>query len=241
MLLPFLVEKIEIDLTASCNLSCCNCSRLCNLIRGTSEDNISVQKIEKFLRDSIQLNWPWKELRITGGEPTIHPDFETIVHLLSEYKKNYNEQVSIMVFSNGICREKLASLDKTVSVFISPRERSPCFVTIAPVDLNIYDPAKNPCGVMPYCGICLAASGFYPCGQGAAVARIFNIDCAIDELAEITASKLIEIANYKLCQFCGSFFSCALINSQIRVRDFQPISQTWEKQLSLYKSKHGGE
>ena len=63
--------------------------------------NIFLEQIEKFLKQSIEKNVKWKSIRLLGGEPTLHPEIEKIVQILLEYKEKYSKECNITVVSNG--------------------------------------------------------------------------------------------------------------------------------------------
>ena len=65
------LHKIEIDITEKCNLSCKSCVRGCDNFK--SDVMISLDKIQRFVDESIELNYQWERIGIMGGEPTLHP------------------------------------------------------------------------------------------------------------------------------------------------------------------------
>jgi organic radical activating enzyme len=85
------IHSLELDITYACSFSCINCDRICNLIK--DPDIVTIDQIIKLLYESEINNYKWEKLRIVGGEPTLHPNFEDIVKVLYDYKtKNEKSQ-----------------------------------------------------------------------------------------------------------------------------------------------------
>lgn len=70
-----------LELTTLCNNSCSGCANI-QLHEARKKDGIGVQKMEKWERIIDRIK-PYAQLvRISGGEPTLHPEFKDIVRLL---------------------------------------------------------------------------------------------------------------------------------------------------------------
>lgn len=84
-------------LLTKCNLSCSHCIR--NFTENT-KDIISFAEVTNIF-DEIYTNNPKTHLILTGGEPTLHPDFFKIL----SYANNLFDHISIC--SNGVYNEKI--------------------------------------------------------------------------------------------------------------------------------------
>ena len=73
---------IEIEITYRCNLRCINCDRSCR--QAPTNEQMSVEQIQKFINESVDNNVKWERIRVMGGEPTLHPDIFEILNLLLE-------------------------------------------------------------------------------------------------------------------------------------------------------------
>jgi molybdenum cofactor biosynthesis enzyme MoaA len=91
-------RKIEIEITTRCSLACFNCDR--SIRQAASNEDINVEQIKKFLDESIRLNWKWKEIKIIGGEPTLHPYFFEILDVIKRYTE-FNSHCKIILSTNG--------------------------------------------------------------------------------------------------------------------------------------------
>ncbi len=93
-------RKVYLYLGYLCNESC----RFCGLDDSREGYNFSLDNIEQAI-DSLRTNPP-DVIEISGGEPTIHPDFFTICHKCRE-----SGAKELLVFSNGIkfANKKFAS------------------------------------------------------------------------------------------------------------------------------------
>jgi len=91
-----------IDITEKCNLGC----PTCYASSGQGSD-LSLDKIEKMMDFAIDSEYDNAEiLQISGGEPTMHPEFIEIIKLAKEKKFKY-----VMLNTNGI---KIAE-DETIA------------------------------------------------------------------------------------------------------------------------------
>ena len=85
----FYPKEIIIELTNRCNFSCPFCYKNAQK-NGNFLDYNEIAKIYHLIRGKV------KYIQLTGGEPTMHPDFEKIVELLT--------------LSDGTLREALTAL-----------------------------------------------------------------------------------------------------------------------------------
>ena len=99
---PQAMDFINIDITPVCNLRCASCNHFIDSAPGKKSDNMSLQQVQDFIKESQELKWRWSELRITGGEPSLHPDFYAILDAITEgFKNNYLPDITLKIISNG--------------------------------------------------------------------------------------------------------------------------------------------
>jgi hypothetical protein len=75
--------KVNVTLVATyrCNLKCQHCDQYCNLW-DQPESDVTLEQVARFCDDALDLPLEW--IRITGGEPTLHPQFAAIVELIDK-------------------------------------------------------------------------------------------------------------------------------------------------------------
>jgi len=101
---------INITINNYCNLSCFSCDQFVD--SAPSKDMMSLQQIKDFVKESQELGWNWEEIRITGGEPSLHPDFKEILNTLSVgLKQEYLPNITLKIISNGTGKKVRKILD----------------------------------------------------------------------------------------------------------------------------------
>jgi len=104
-------DQIEIQLTDYCNLKCVQCNVGCDIVE--SNKYVSLENVEKFVKDLIDLNVRMRRVSITGGEPTLHPLFFDVIDILKKYK-DFNDD-RILLRTNGWGEEVLEIIAKLPS------------------------------------------------------------------------------------------------------------------------------
>jgi hypothetical protein len=201
-------KRIEIDITWLCNLSCPHCNRSCP--QAPTTDHLSLQEIEGFLEASKIQNRRWEQIRILGGEPTLHPEFPAVIDLLHSYWAWSGETV-IELATNGTgarVKRTLASLPDWIQVDNTDKEHGiDHFVPFnrAPMDRVAYalTDKHNACWVAENCGMGFGPGGYYPCGPAAGIDRIFGFGAGRPQLPDDAddMEDLLEL----FCSRCGGF------------------------------------
>lgn len=241
------MDQVEIELTTVCNLHCLNCDRSTG--QAPSGEYMTVEQIKKFIRESIELNKKWKLLRVMGGEPTLHPNIIEICNLFLEYKKNHSLKTEIMLFTNGYGQrvtDTLNTIPKGIYIRNSGKESPTQFFSsynIAPVDLKDFHEKNKKnyykgCQVNEMCGLGLSRYGYYVCGAGASVDRVFGWDIGIKKLSLVKKAILRKQLSL-LCRYCGHFKNWGRTfpkGGPILV-DKEAMSESWVKAYKAYKEK----
>ncbi len=246
------LKKIEIDITYECNLKCINCNR--SSTQAPIKEGMSLELIQAFVRESIELGKKWELINILGGEPTIHRDFLAIVEeILNNYVISFSPETILQVTSNGygeLVQERLRQLphhpqliidyasfkDDKVVAYFSPFNDAP----IDHPEINQHEYHKG-CWVTSYCGIGLNQLGYYPCGVAGGIDRIFELNLGVKSLKDVDES----IANLldTFCRYCGNFSSYAVNQGNFIPRNekaalTKPVmSETWKHQYRKYNEK----
>ena len=246
------LNQIEIDITYECNLKCINCNR--SSTQAPIKEGMTVEQIENFVRESIELNKKWKLINLLGGEPSIHKDFLEIVNLiLNEYIVKHSPETILQVTSNGfgeLVQERLSKLPKHKNLIIDyasfKDERIiPYFSPFndAPIDKpngNEKEYHKG-CWVTSYCGIGLNQFGYYPCGVAGGIDRVLKLNLNVQSLKNVDESIAKYLDTY--CRFCGNFSDYESNAGNFIPRNeksalTKPItSETWKKAYKNYNGK----
>jgi hypothetical protein len=228
-------DLIELDITYACNLKCYSCNRSCGL--APSDDHLSLEQVRRFIRESIDMNIRWKRIRLLGGEPTMHPQLPELIKELTSFKAKYCPEALIEVVTNGVgggCSEIMARLGKDVKVVNTSKiSKTNTFLgfNVAPRDQSLYRFADYSCGcwVPEFCGINLSPYGYYCCGAGAGIDRVFGFNIGRKSLP-VSADSLRDQMDV-LCRYCVHFKT-----TRRRKISREQISSSWQKALEDYKT-----
>jgi len=203
-------DAIEIDLTWACNLKCLNCNR--SVRQAPTGERMTLAQVQAFIDESRQSGLTWRKVRLVGGEPTLHPEFEAIVDLLCAWRDKLGGVMDIQVSTNGhgdVVRDVLARIRGGVTIDDSAKEGNvqPHFgdFNVAPRDLSEYQSAdyRNACWVAEGCGMGLTPYGYYPCAVAGGIDRVLGLGLGRKRLPMLNDDMLDEAA--ALCQWCGRF------------------------------------
>ena len=221
----FNFSKIEIELTTACNLKCNNCDRSCG--QAPSTEAMSVEQIDHFIKESVRHGKKWRKIIIQGGEPLIHPQIEQILEMFVRYKKDHSPGTFLRITTNGYgtrVRKVLESLPPEINVMntakipidndghvlITGRPET-AFDTYHVATVDSVDASagaginyRKGCSILRTGGLGLTRYGFYPCGAGASVDRVFGFNVGAKSLAGISENGFRDGLD-KLCRHCGHF------------------------------------
>lgn len=227
---------LQLDITYACNMACPGCNRSCP--QAPDKDHMAVEQVEKFVSESKARNRRWNQVKIMGGEPTLHPEFFEILYLLLAFKKTINPGMELCVKTNNhgeTVKDALRKLPKEVIIKPSPKEiflESYYAFNIAPVDIpafNFLADFSVGCHIPWNCGIGLNKYGYFPCGNGAGVSRVFGLDIGNKKLPDINA-RMKEELNL-LCRYCGAYHQFIGIGKPSVKND---VSKTWKRAYERY-------
>ena len=208
---------LELDITYVCGMNCHNCNRMTGIAPGRLEENVTVGQIEWLIKDSVRLQYPWREWFIVGGEPTTHPELDAIIGRIAEYRDANNRELKLTLATHGNGERTQRRLAEMSAAFpflqflnshktgsVHPDFVAPC---VAAID---FDPAwaqnhrYEGCSVSGHCGISFDYAGFYPCAVAGAIDRVFGLHQAIANLADVSEAAIIE--KYQVfCRLCGYY------------------------------------
>lgn len=229
-------DLIEIDITYKCNLHCLNCNRSCT--QAPSDEHMSLGMVGAFVDESIQKGRAWRRIRVLGGEPTLHPEFDKIIFELLRYKA-WRPSCIVEVVTNGYgqsVNQALARLPKDVMVDNSAKT-GPVQTHFGPFNLAPIDDLRyfladygNACAIARDCGMGITPQGYYPCAVAGGIDRIVNLGLGAKQLPD---EDMQEVSR-RLCGYCGRFRDGHFVPRLLRsaITDMR-ISATWTR---LYES-----
>lgn len=239
------LKKIEMDITYRCGLNCNHCNRYVNF-DSRPETDVSLDQLDFFLKESKDLDWDWENIRLLGGEPTMHPDFREFVSRIDAFVKDSGRETILHVFTRGkdpFIVGELAWLEENYPNWhIENTNKKSKFqnkftaVGWAPKDYPEYrNEDYRGCGNVHNCGIGFNYSGFYPAAPCGALAKFFNIE-GIKSLELVTEKSLMDMYP-RVCSVCGIYHRHKL------VKGGHERSQSWRNALNHgpYDLKRYGE
>ena len=231
------LRKIEIEITTDCNLACYNCDRSCR--QAPSKECMSLEQVKRFVNESINLHWKWRQIAIIGGEPTLHSELFEMLSIIKEYK-DFNPKCVIFLITNGFgekVNDILSKLPHWIKIVNSKKTSAIqefSSYNLASIDLKKYQNAdfSKGCEITEDCGLGLTRYGYYPCGAGASVDRVFGFDMGIKRLSDVNITS-IKGQLKLLCKYCGH-------HKDRGVRKFKGItkekfSESWQKAYKKYR------
>jgi hypothetical protein len=230
----YLMNHIEIELTSVCDMKCKFCDRF---MQYSHDKNMTIYQISEFIRESLEMNYPWDRIHVLGGEPTLHPDFLEIMDLLINYRNKTGLKILRVITNNHGKIEKYRDylLDNNVDIYSDYKtENIPYyFSNTLRCQLDNNDGLHPPCGIFGVkgCGVGFTRYGYFLCGAGASIARLCGYDIGFKSLKEVTYNNLYKQADY-VCNKCGH-----TVDYFVRAYEDEKIGPFWEKQLQIYNEK----
>jgi hypothetical protein len=200
---------VEIDITYRCNLKCNNCNRSCT--QAPSKTDMPLETIESFLNQSLRRGINWQRIRLLGGEPTFHPQLESILQMILAYKSIHNPDVRIVLCTNGAGKHVgkiLARLPEGVVIKSTAKGKRQCLFrpfNLAPVDSVKYRFADFTagCRILSDCGLGLTPLGYYACAVAGGIDRVFGMHMGRKDIPAGNDEMRDQMNVF--CRLCGHF------------------------------------
>lgn len=245
ILWPLRMDIAELNVTNACNLKCPNCQANCPL--APSEEHLSVKSIKEFVDQSLDLRHRWKEIKLTGGEPTLNPELLPILAEIERYKQQHNVPVVILTNGTKLARKVLEHIPKWCVYRSRDTATTNAWegfesVNTAPIDIPEYANVDEKvyeygCPRTTVChGPTLGTNGkYYACPVLFHVDRVFNLNTGLNDLKSLLSMSEKEIRTYffrRVCRYCGFFKYPRDVTGE------QQMSPTWKNALQKYNSKN---
>ncbi len=227
-------DLIEIDLTYLCNLRCNNCNR--SSAQAPAPVHLSLNDVRRFVDDSLAARRDWARIRLLGGEPTLHPDFKSVIAELLRYKEQF-PATRIQLVTNGFgqkvksileCVPDAIEIENSSKVGTVQPEFGP--FNMAPQDSLAFRYAdyRNGCSIMRACGFGLTPQGYYPCAVAGGIDRVRGVKRGRSSLPgpEDHMRDLLTDA----CSLCGRFRDGHFVPIKLRKPLLeQRTSPSWQR------------
>lgn len=235
---------LELDITYLCNLHCLNCNRSCT--QAPEALHMDIGQLREWVDEWLARKQRWRRIRVLGGEPTLHPQFDAVIAELERYR-TWNQDCLIEVVSNGYgarVQHVLARLPSHIWVENSNKTSrvQPSFgpFNLAPCDDRAYRNAdyRNGCAIMEECGMGLTPLGYFPCAVAGGIDRILSggrgyltLPLPGDDMLCSTAAA---------CALCGRFRDGHYVPRNLRPQLLEAnISHTWMAMYERWRSLRG--
>ena len=184
----------DLNIGYACNAACRYCNRLIDEFRLPNASMTIAQvgtAIERWKAAGVTI----KKLKVSGGEPSLHPDLVPIVQLLLDS----GIVQTVWVLSNGI-KQDLPKLPRGARYRVDPildpkdgwKNHQPFL--ISPADVGI-EADGSECSTRRMCGRGVEAFGFSQCGIAGALGHLLGIDPYHEK-------PVLHISHPEICKHC---------------------------------------
>lgn len=192
------------------------------------EMDLSLDDIDQFIQQVKDMG-NVKDIRVMGGEPTVHPLFEEIcLKLKSGLMDTGSIKGEAYVVTNGLVKRD-SCLRPFIQVPMAIRPLVHTCALVAPKDLKI--PFRTDVCPTPWMwGISFNKLGWYPCGPGGAIARLFKLE-------HIRKNSIVSADDWKdsifdVCSRCQNY----AMERLTEINHGRLITESYQKAIDAYVS-----
>ena len=201
-------SRMEIMLTLECHWGCKDCNR--GLENHYLKDSyLPLEQIERLVQYLKQNHPPIEILKINGGDPVFHPQFQEAIDIFAKEIDGFIKHITIQTaFSKDVIRKKY-SFPKRVRVKCEPLDAKgfkehhlPRFISPAEEGILAKDEpppygswlTKNPCRLQRNCGRSFERWGFMGCSVEGTIGRLIG--------REVHSKEYKEWTDPEICKHC---------------------------------------
>ena len=230
--------RYAIALTYNCNSACKYCNRFLDIFTWKDTD-ITLQDLELGWEAMKASGINLEKVRITGGEPLLHPNFEEYIKFIRDTWKNRSER-KMPIFTNGTIERPFIEKCKYRIEPLSP-EKIECHTApmISPLDLGLeptrgfVSGAENTyCHRQRSCGRLFDCHGFTFCIFAGAIGRLLGVD-PYTPYPELDGR--IEICGH--CPFSLGVPKCFRLAKQVRDGKLEYPTKTYREAIQKVKDE----
>jgi hypothetical protein len=170
----WLNASMELQIILACNWRCVACDQGSQFssFDFVKKGTMTMEQIQHFIDEMKSKNAYIGRIRVMGGEPTVHPKFDSIMRLLHESLVKTKHVARLEIVSNGSRPEILKTVRSIAKVRTSgervKNETHVANLVQTPISLGYQGTV---CSAPWHCGFSLNAYGYFPCSSGAGIAR----------------------------------------------------------------------
>jgi len=260
------MDRILLLITLRCNFQCDNCVTNCNKNQAPSNEIMPLEKVEHFIKDTLECNKKYKHVIISGGEPTLHPQFKEICLMLENANKEHHFASTLLLCTNGYTHKTkelirfaenhsftIQNSNKTEQQFNKTMKWRWFPFNVAPIDVG-YEPSFNGCEQSETCGLGYDNNGYWGCPHGAIISKLFDLRPVCTSIKDLTEVKIKKNWEQQ-CKLCGAAFPIPIVTSDylhpselnvpidiVTIRPTgrvinQTMSKTWIDAFKKYREK----
>ena len=227
----FMDIQMQVNLTYACNLACDMCIQFHDVIPWSNPMEIELDDIILAYEILKEHGIKTKTIRVSGGEPTMHPQYEKCIETL----KKHWEYDKFIICTNTLIDSNIKDVKhrKSPPGWKEPRHES---WTISPDDLGIQTPKQIPisCIVMKRCGRLFDSHGFGPCGNAGPIGRVLGID-------PYSTTPVIQGHSADMCKHCIGVLNKNqrnAIHNDVKKGKIEKITKTYREGFEREKDKN---
>lgn len=177
-----------------------------------------------------------------GGEPLLHPSIDDILKMFADFRRE-NSDTLVEVVTNGYgerVQNAMTRIPQGIALKDTNKtkrfQRKFVAFNLAPIDKRKHalTDFSNGCWITEECGIGLNAYGFYPCGAGGSIDRVFGFDIGRKSIPVLDDSMTDQ--KRRLCPLCGHFSNRRFVPIPEREPvTGEPKSKSWVKAYEKYR------
>lgn len=202
---------LDLQVTLRCNAKCLNCIKMCNMKNITgldySDSDMTLDQIDRFVKQvkyvhETKCDVVIENLYVTGGEPLLHKNIETIIFKLEELQEQ--KLISNIYINSNKLINAPDNIKKYIVNFSLPSENKNIHsvVLLHPSEFSNFTQTYNNCNHYRKDRVVLNYLGYSICCAVDAYIRLFNLEDLIINYLPTSLSGFPLKDMDKICKHC---------------------------------------